>query len=68
MKTQAVFPSRLKRGDTILIDGVMHTIGKDTIKTGFCGTLVRGQQHKTVQRVLFPRFYRGAFVAWVAQP
>lgn len=64
MKTQKIHPSDLNVGDTVLIEGEMLTIGKETIKTGFFGTLVNGIKTDSIDQVLFPKWYKGEITGY----
>jgi hypothetical protein len=66
--TETVKPNDLMVGDTIFLGGETYTVGKDTVKTGFCGTAVRGLRMKTVERVLYKKFRGGEFIGFVSQP
>ena len=69
MITENVAASDLNHGDTILIDGKMHTFSRDdrTNPDGF-GVMVKGQRFPGgVERVLFPKFYRGILVGHFPQ-
>ena len=68
MKTETVKPADITVGDTILLDGQTYTVGRDTVKTDFFGTTVRGLRMKTIERVLFHKFYKGKLLGFVAQP
>jgi hypothetical protein len=67
MQTKTIHPADLNRGDTVLINGEMHTVGSNTVKVGFFGTLVRGIRMDSIEQVLFPKWYCGKLVAWVPQ-
>lgn len=67
MKTQKIHPADLKNGDTILINGNMKTVGSDTVKSGFFGTLVDGVRMNEVQKVLFPKWFKGEITGYSAQ-
>lgn len=68
MKTEIVNVSDLKRGDTVLLDGEMKTIGRESIKNGFCGHTLNGERMASVKRVLFPRFRSGKITNYITQP
>lgn len=68
MKTETVNPNEIQVADTIVIGGELHTVGKDTLKNDFFGTTVHGVRMKTVERVLFPKFFSGEFLGFVSQP
>jgi hypothetical protein len=67
MKTVSIHPADLNTGDTILINGVMKTVGKNTVKTGYFGTLVDGERLNTVEQVLFPKWFKGEITGYYAQ-
>jgi len=67
-ETKQVQASDLNYGDTILFNGEMKTVGLDTVKTGFCGTLVEGERMATVTQILFPKWFKGELLGYVAQP
>jgi len=60
-------------GDTVVIEGVPKTVGKNDIrKGGFMGDRLFGINSQfgrvLVKRVLFPRMYRGRPPFYVTQP
>lgn len=67
MKTQKIQVSDLNVGDTIFINGGMKTVGENTVKSGFFGTLVDGVRLVEVERVLFPKWYKGKIISYDAQ-
>lgn len=67
MKTEKTHSADLNQGDTILIDGCMKTVGENTVKTGFFGVLVDGVRMSEVDRVLFPKWFRGELIGYYAQ-
>ena len=63
-----VNPSDLVIGDTILINGKMFTVGKDTVKTSFFGTTVQGKRVEgKVEKILFKKWFKGEIVGLVSQ-
>ena len=67
MKTRKIHPADLNKGDTILIDGEMKTVGPNTVKVGFCGTLVDGERMSEVEQVLFPKWFKGEITGYHSQ-
>ena len=67
IKSQMIHPAELNKGDTILIGGEMKTVGANTVRTGFFGTLVGGMRMDEVERVLFPKWFKGEVVGYLAQ-
>ena len=67
MKYQKIHPADLNKGDTILIDGNMKTVGANTVKTGFFGTLVDGVKMNEVEQVLFPKWFNREITGYYAQ-
>ena len=67
MRTETVQPADLIVGDTIVTRNSQKTVGKNTVKSCFCGTLVDGERLKTVERVLFPKWFNGAVVGYHSQ-
>lgn len=51
--------SQIKQGDTIMMDGEMHTVGNNNIKNGFMGITLFGDSYKLgrelVQKVVIYR-------------
>lgn len=68
MKTETVKPNDITAGETILLNGVAYTVGRNTVKTDFYGTTVCGLRMKSVERVLFPKFYKGILIGFVSNP
>lgn len=66
-KYENVHTSELNVGDTIEINGELKTVGSETVKSGFFGTLVDGINTKTVTRVLFPKWYKGKVTGYHSQ-
>lgn len=68
MKIEIIPASELNIGDTVSIEGDWFTLGADCIKTGFCGTLVRGERFSNgIERVLFPKWYKGEIIDYRPQ-
>jgi hypothetical protein len=67
MKTRKIHPADLNVGDTILINGEMKTVGPNTVKTGFFGTLVDDHRLAQVEQVLFPKWFQGEITGYHAQ-
>lgn len=68
MKTVTVNASDLVNGDTVMIDGEMKTVGRESVKTDFFGTLVFGQRFSGgVEKVLFAKWFKGEIVDCVSQ-
>ena len=67
MNTETVNPIDLIVGDTIVLSTGLKTVGKETVKSGYFGTLVDGERLKTVERVLFPKWFNGAVVGYHSQ-
>lgn len=45
MKSEIVSPSDLAKGDVILLDGVMQTVSRETVRhSSFSGILINGQR------------------------
>ncbi len=68
MKTETVKASNINHGDTIIINGKEFTVNGEYIKNGFFGTTIHGHNIKgSVERVLFPKWYKGKIVKYVPQ-
>ena len=72
MKTEKVDVSAIRHGDTIVINGVMKTISGNQIKNNpMFGVSIDGNyfrdSDKKVERVLFPKWYKGEIVRYQAQ-
>ena len=63
MKTEFVHITCINAGDTVIIDGIMKTVCKSNIKTGFMGRTLFGDSHRLgldkIKKVTFKRFYKG---------
>ena len=62
--TEKTHISLLQKGDTIMRDGVMHTLSSANLKRNpFMGPTIYGDSYKLgrepVIKVIFPRFYCG---------
>jgi hypothetical protein len=73
MKTTIVHMGTLRVGDTVIIDGVMKTIGKNYLKhCPFMGTTLYGDCRarfgRQIEVVLFPKFIAGTLSGYVRQP
>lgn len=66
MKTETVHASELNQGDTVLINGTLKTVGRNSVNRSM---LVFGVRHTNamVQRVLWPKWYRGQITGYHAQ-
>jgi hypothetical protein len=65
--TKKVHISQLRIGDTVIIDGIMETVGsKHITKSDFFGYQYKGYCHYETQGmldvVIFPRWYEGRLV------
>ena len=68
MNIKLVSPSDLVVGDTILVNGNMVTVGKDTVKNSFFGTTISGSRIEgKVEQILFKKWYKGKVVGLVTQ-
>lgn len=69
MKKELICISDLNHGDTVLIDGDMRTLSRNDIKTsGNLGARVFGKRFTNgIERVLFPKFYKGSLVGYFSQ-
>ncbi len=68
MNIKLVNPSDLVVGDTILVNGNMVTVGKDTVKNSFFGTTISGSRIEgKVEQILFKKWYKGKVVGLVTQ-
>jgi len=67
MNTETVNPVDLMVGDTIVLSTGQKTVGKETVKSGYFGTLVDGERLKTVERVLFPKWFKGEVTGYHSQ-
>lgn len=68
MNIKLVNPSDLVVGDTILVNGNMVTVGKDTVKNSFFGTTISGNRiSDKVEQVLFKKWYKGKVIGLVTQ-
>lgn len=68
MNIKLVNPSDLVIGDTILVNGKMFTVGKDTVKNSFFGTTISGSRIEgKVEQILFKKWYKGKVVGLVRQ-
>ena len=67
MKKETIHPSDLNVGDTIMTEKGEKTVGENTVKTGFFGTLVDGDRAVSVERVLFPKWFKGEITGYHAQ-
>ena len=63
MKTELVNPSDLINGDTVLIKGDMKTLSESSIK----GNLINGIKYIEIERVLFPKWFKGKIVRYQPQ-
>lgn len=67
-RLETINASDVRHGDTLVIDGKMHTISRNDIHTGLFGTTIRGENFiGGVQRVLFPKWHQGKIVDYQAQ-
>lgn len=71
-KTEIVKTDQIVGGDTILINGEMMTVSKKLIRHDpFLGTTIHGipfiETGRTVERVLFPKWYKGEIIAYATQ-
>ena len=71
-KTEKVLTSQIQVGDTVMIDGHMVTVGKETIThSEFSGVMINGQTFREtgriIERVLFTKWYQGKITAYVRQ-
>lgn len=68
MDIKLVNPNDLVIGDTILVNGKMFTVGKDTVKNSFFGTTISGSRIEgKVEQILFKKWYKGKVVGLVTQ-
>lgn len=67
LKFESVHPSELVVGDTVQINGGLKTVGGETVKSGYCGTLVDGIRTGSIERVLFPKWYKGEVTGYYSQ-
>lgn len=71
MRTEIVNVSDIQAGDTVIIEGQDYTICQKDISSTFFGTTIRGVSFRgsknMVERVLYPKWYQGKIVEWVAQ-
>lgn len=70
--TELISVSRLTPGDTVVIDGVAKTVGRDYIKhCPFMGSSVYGDcralEGRKVEVMLFPKWQGGRLVGHVRQ-
>ena len=72
MKTEMIDFDMVRLGDTLVLDGEKHTICRNNIKSdGFWCPTIKGQPvmpGKSIERVLFKKFYQGKLVGYVSQP
>lgn len=72
MKTETVHVSQIQKGDTVMINGNETTIGQESVKNcPLMGVTVNGQNFRStgnmIERVCFPKYFKGQIIAWVAQ-
>ena len=68
MNIKLVSTSDLNIGDTVLVNGKMFTVGKDTVKNSFFGTTINGEKiNGKVEQVLFKKWHKGKVIGLVAQ-
>ncbi len=67
MKTVTVHPADLNIGDTIMTEEGMKTVGVNTVNAGFFGTVVDGLRADSVERVLFPKWFKGQITGYHPQ-
>lgn len=71
MKTEFVHKSIIRVGDCIVVDGVMKTVSRGDIKTGFMGVTIFGDSLKMgtvlVERCLFPKWLHGEITGYHPQ-
>jgi hypothetical protein len=70
--TELAHLDTLKPGDTVIVDGVAKTLGREYLShCSFMGTSIygdcRAQQGCTVPVVLFPKWSKGELVGYVRQ-
>jgi hypothetical protein len=71
--TEMISVSQLKPGDTVIIDGIAKTLGREYIKhCSFMGSSVYGDcralEGRKIEVMLFPKWYKGKIVNYVRQP
>tara|TARA_E500000178_G_scaffold284540_1_gene285817 strand:+ start:56824 stop:57057 length:234 start_codon:yes stop_codon:yes gene_type:complete len=71
-KTEIVPTWKIKGGDTLVIDGEHKTITGEWIKNDpFMGVTLFGDAHlktrRMVERVLYPKWYKGEIIYWASQ-
>ena len=67
LKLESIHPSELNVGDTIEINGGLKTVGTETVKVSFFGVTVDGIKVKEINRVLFPKWFKGQVIGYQAQ-
>ena len=72
MKTEKIDVSQVRHGDTLMIGGKMQTISGNQIKTNPAyGLSIDGnyfrETGRKVERVLFPKWYKGEIIGYAAQ-
>lgn len=69
-KTELVNSSDIQQGDTVVChDGLIRTVCLNNISKDFFGTRLFGERYnKGVERVLYPKRYKGELLGYVAQP
>ncbi len=72
-KTELVHIEAVNVGDTVIHHGEEKTVSRNNIGGDrFTGRTLWGDSYlcgrEKVKRVLYPKFYAGRFVAYVAQP
>mgnify|MGYP003403861598 len=71
MKTDFVHKETIRIGDCIVVDGVMKTVSKGDIRSGFMGITIFGDSFKMgtvpVERCLFPKWFNGGITSYHAQ-
>lgn len=71
--TKKIHISELRQGDTVLIDGDMHTVSAHHVNVDpLFGSQYKGYNHRETNGyldvALFPKWYKGEIVSYVSQP
>lgn len=67
LKLENIHPSELNVGDTVEVNGQLKTVGAETVKVSFFGVTVDGIKVKEINRVLFPKWFKGQVIGYQAQ-
>ena len=71
MKNEFVHISQIEIGDCIVVAGVMKTMSRGDIKSGFMGRTIFGDSFRLgadkVERCLFPKWFKGEITGYHPQ-